>query len=313
MREKTRCIITGASACFGPSLLAMIGSLDANWPGHPPVHVFDLGLDDMTLSQLASHEIPVTKVPDFCPWWRLHYTWKIWAFAHAPADQFLWIDAGVVVLHPMDEVFFSIDKLGYFAVGNRFTMMENVSEACCQGCGVTPAFRENRIMVSANFHGLDLTGIGGEIAREALRVATADEAYIKATEPLHRHDAAIISTLEHKMCPPLFQVDPEVYNGWKSPKQVRGQKVWVHRRKLSTDDMKIFHERIGKAPNPHMPTVPAPVKPTGLKARYWQMLNKYKLWKARKNGYVFINDGMRDVTGVQKAKQFTEQPTKKAA
>ena len=62
-----------------------------------------------------------------------------------------------------------------------------------------------------------------------------------------------------------------------------------------------------------MPTVPVVVKPSGLKAKYWQMLNKYKLWKARKKGYVFINDGMRDVSGVDKAKQFANQPTKKAA
>jgi hypothetical protein len=313
MSLKTKCIITGASACFGPSVLAMIGSLDANWPGHPPVHVFDLGLDQTTLSKLASHNIPVIKVPDFCPWWREHYTWKIWAFNQAPADQFLWIDAGVVVLQPMDEVFFSIDKLGYFVVGNRFTLKENVSEACCAGCGVSADFRDNKIMVSANFYGLDLTSLGGQVASQALRVATADESYIKATQPLHRHDAAILSVIMHKTCAPVFHVDPEVYGGWKSPKQVRGQKVWIHRRKLSNQDMQTFHERIGQPAKAHMPTVPEPIKANGLKTRYWQLLNRYKLWKARKNGYVFINDGMRDVSGVEKAKQFVSQTTKKAA
>jgi hypothetical protein len=32
---KDQMIVTTASAAFGPSLLALFGSMDCNWPGHP--------------------------------------------------------------------------------------------------------------------------------------------------------------------------------------------------------------------------------------------------------------------------------------
>ena len=64
-----RMIITGASPAYESSLLALLGSLNCNWPGHPPVLVYDLGMTTATLDQLATANIPVRKVPAFCPHW----------------------------------------------------------------------------------------------------------------------------------------------------------------------------------------------------------------------------------------------------
>ena len=115
---KRRIIITAASAIYGSSLLAMIGSLDRNWPEHPPLIVYDIGLDTRTLDALKRHGIEVRLVPAFCPHWRLHFTWKIWCWHEAPADSVLWLDAGLTVLRPLDEVFTAIDAIGYFACPN---------------------------------------------------------------------------------------------------------------------------------------------------------------------------------------------------
>ena len=53
-KTENRMIITAASSTFGPSLLALLGSLNLNWPGHPPVRVYDIGLDEDTLGDLRS-------------------------------------------------------------------------------------------------------------------------------------------------------------------------------------------------------------------------------------------------------------------
>ena len=109
---KDQMIITAASSTFGPSLLSLLGSLNLNWPGHPQVRVYDIGLNDETLHVLDTHNIEVVKVPEFCPHWKKHFTWKIWCWNDAPASEILWLDAGLVVLKPLDEVFHAAQKPG---------------------------------------------------------------------------------------------------------------------------------------------------------------------------------------------------------
>ena len=114
LENKEKLIITGASQSYGPSVLALLGSLTLNWPEHPPVLVYDLGLNEEILAILLENHIAVRKVPPFVPHWRKHFTWKVWAWNDAPARDILWLDAGVVMLQPIDDVFDAIDRLGYF-------------------------------------------------------------------------------------------------------------------------------------------------------------------------------------------------------
>lgn len=116
MEIHDRMIITAASGAFGPSLLALLGSLNLNWPSHPRIRVYDIGLDDNTLRVLDANDVEVIKVPGFCAHWRKHFTWKIWCWNDAPASKILWMDAGLVVLKPLDSVFYAIDNMGYFVV-----------------------------------------------------------------------------------------------------------------------------------------------------------------------------------------------------
>jgi hypothetical protein len=58
-------IITAASEVYASSLLALLGSLNLNWPEHPPVLVYDIGLDEATLTILNAHNILVKKFPPF--------------------------------------------------------------------------------------------------------------------------------------------------------------------------------------------------------------------------------------------------------
>ena len=65
MKTHDGMIITAASSVFGPSLLALVGSLNLNWPDHPRIRVYDIGLDDDTLRILDASNVEVIKVPEF--------------------------------------------------------------------------------------------------------------------------------------------------------------------------------------------------------------------------------------------------------
>ena len=242
----TRMIITAASAVYGTRLLAWLGGLSANWPAHPRVLVYDLGLDDDTRSELLRHKIERREVPPFCPHWRLHFTWKPWCWNDAPADHVLWLDAGTVVLDGLDEIFEAIGKHGYFAIPNYRPLGEEASEAACRGCGVPHGFARDKPTIAGNVFGFDKANKLHGLVAEALAVAMVEE-NIKATAPEHRHDQAIVSLLLHKHFDPVFLFDGRIYGSMLSPREVPGQKIWAHRRRIRAEDVAELRRRIGRA------------------------------------------------------------------
>ena len=150
-------IITAASESYTKQLLALLGSLESNWPSHPPVVVYDLGLPVSVVDSLECRNIEVRKVPEFCPHWRKHFTWKIWCWNDIEAETFLWIDAGAIVLSSLDEVFPHIKNTGYLVAPNYRLLVEEASEEACNGCGVDPSFREGKTTLAGNFIGFDKT------------------------------------------------------------------------------------------------------------------------------------------------------------
>jgi len=255
-----RMIITAASAIFGASLLSLLGSLDLNWPGHPRVRVYDLGIDDKTLGILSRHGIDVVPVPPFCPHWRKHFTWKIWCWNDAPARDILWIDAGIVVLQPMDEVFEAIRRIGYFVVSTYHPLAENASDNACRGCGVPLSFRGGKMTLAGGLIGFRKDGGVKGVLEEALSIALVEE-NIASVEMMHRHDQMILSLLMYKHFGQVHISDGVVYCGWRSPDQSPGQKVWVHRRGILPEDQLHFASHISTAGPPHIPRDPVASRP----------------------------------------------------
>lgn len=295
-----RLIITGGSAPFGPSLIALIGSLNVNWPGHPPVRVYDIGLDTATLATLEDAGIETVRVPPFVPHWRKHFTWKLWCWNEAPARDIIWMDAGLVVMQPLPEVLLALDTIGYFVVPTYYPLVQNASLAACEGCGVPPSAREHRMTLAAGGAGLRKDATVGRIVEEALEVAIT-ERYIEATEPLHRHDQAVLSLLMYKHLGEPILADGLVYLGWESPEQVPGQKVWVHRRSLTPEDQAYFHAHVATSGEPRRPSVPPP--PTPIERTLVQRVG-LAVYKARQRvrpdpepprpGFTVPYDGIRD-------------------
>jgi hypothetical protein len=248
-------IVTGASSAYGPALLALLGSLKLNWHGHPEVLVYDLGLDEDTRSALRRHRVNTRVVPPFCPHWRRHFTWKIWAWNDAPAEKILWMDAGIVALRPLPEIFDTISRLGYFLVPNGMPLAREASEAACRGCGVSPDFRLGKGTLCGGFAGFR-KDIMGALLEEMLSVALTEE-HIAASEPGHRHDQALLSLLAYRDFQPLQTADPEVYLMDRSPRERPGQPVWCHRRAIRPRDGRHFADRISAGGAPFLPSVPS--------------------------------------------------------
>jgi hypothetical protein len=253
-------VITAASQAFGPSVLALLGSINLNWPGHPPVWVYDLGMDRETLDILEENRIPVLPVPAFCPHWRKHFTWKIWCLNEAPAKHVLWIDAGMVVMAPLNEIFTATSTLGYFLAPNYQLLDWEASEAACKGCGVEPGFRLGKPTLAGGLMGFHKSGKPLQVLQEALSVALVEE-HIRATTYRHRHDQAIISLLMYKHFGEVVPVDGQVYIGDKSPEQVPGQKVWVHRRGILPQDIDFYSRYISVNGPPRRPLNPSKNRP----------------------------------------------------
>lgn len=255
-RTPHRLIVTAASREYGPSVVALVGSVHLNWPDHPPVRVYDLGLDAATRAFLVRRGVRVDQVPPFCPHWRQHYTWKLWCLADAPARDVLWLDAGLTVLQPLDEIFDSLERQGYFFSTNHQLLDWEASEEACRGCGVAPDFRLGKLTLPATLLGLRKEGVTGRIVEEALAVAMVEK-NIAATEVTHRHDQAIISLLAYKHLGRVSLADGAIYLGQRSPTQVPGQRVWAHRRAILREDLLHFAQHLGRAgAPPHQPRPP---------------------------------------------------------
>ncbi|MDI6722560.1 MAG: hypothetical protein QMD97_03310 [Candidatus Aenigmarchaeota archaeon] len=212
---------------------------------------------------LDRNKIEVVQVPPFSPHWRKHFTWKIWCWNDAPAHDILWMDSGVVVLKPIDEVFNAINKIGYFTVPTYHLLTENASVNACRGCGVDPSFREGKMTLAGTFIGFHKKGEMLEVLKEALSVALVEE-NIASVERMHRHDQMIISLLLYKHMGQALMSDGVVYCGWLSPRQTVGQKVWVHRRELLPKDQAHFASHISDPGQPYVPAPPLGV--SGFKA-----------------------------------------------
>ncbi|MFA5879713.1 MAG: hypothetical protein WC860_06010 [Candidatus Margulisiibacteriota bacterium] len=112
-----KCIITSASNKFFPSLINLIGSIKVNYPNHPDIYVYDLGLFYTFKKELESIEkVHIIKMPHFCSFWRSCYTWKTYIFNNPLAKLNFYIDAGSQILRPLDEIFDIIEKDNYFTV-----------------------------------------------------------------------------------------------------------------------------------------------------------------------------------------------------
>lgn len=248
-------LITAASESYSKNVLGLIGSLNLNWPNHPQVVVYDLGMEDSTRERLIDNAIEVIKVPPFCPHWRKHFTWKIWCWNNVDADIFIYMDAGLVVLQPLDELIEMIEKIGY-AVFPNYRLLENeASIQACKGCEVDPDFRIGKGTIAGNLVGFNKKNeLIKSILDETFRLSLIED-NLKAFLPTHRHDQALLSLVMYKYLSNPILLDASFYLGHISPVKVPGQKVWACRQYINESDLEYLSNFVNGAadPKPYIP------------------------------------------------------------
>jgi hypothetical protein len=275
MSSEPRLIVTAASPGELGALVCWLGALEANWPCHPPVLVYSLGLAGRWARGLTAHAA-VRTVPAFCPHWQRHGTWKLWCLRDAPGAEILWIDVGLLVLRPLDEVF---DVLGrdrdHFLVAADEPLADGASRAACAGCGVPPDFPAGKPALSSAVLGLRKGGVIGDILEEALTVAMV-EAHVAPTEATHRREQSLLSLLFHKHMPALTLAPGAPYLASLSPAEVPHQRCWLHRGALLPEDARQLAGRLSRdgdgGGGPHLPASPPRGRAqamAALHAAYW--------------------------------------------
>jgi len=298
METSNRIIITAASSSYEESLMALLGSLNCNWPDHPPVLVYDIGMRQKALSELDRAGIMVRRVPAFCEHWRRHFTWKLWCMNEASCNTFFWIDAGICVLRPMDEVFRCAETLGYFVVPNDNPLSWGVNRYLRDRYGVCIANLEEIPSILGGFIALSRAQ-ARSVLDEAMDLALIEEA-MKCTKPYDRHDQDVLSLLLFRSFGPLLYADRELYGEWIAPAMHHCQKVWIHRRRMRPEDVLYFKQYLRMQGAPRIPGAPDYLyPPTGRlqRARIWlasiRGRNPYPpSLPAPTGGY--IHDGVRD-------------------
>ena len=253
--EFERLIITGASTSYERSLFALIGSLNCNWPGHPPILVYNLGLAPDAVDVLMKAGLMVRDVPAFVPHWRSDFTWRPWCFHDAPAREYLWLDAGLCVLRPLDDAFEAIHRLGYFSVAlYNHPVAPSVPDPLRRNAGIREDALSEMISISAGVHGIRKEGAGAELINEAYQLCLNHE-NMRATEPPHRHDQALLTLMLYKHFGPPLLADYHVYayHDPSGPGIESRQKIWVHRRKMLDEDVAFFSSYVAKVGPTHRP------------------------------------------------------------
>jgi hypothetical protein len=245
-------IITAASESYTAQLLSMLGSLRCNWPEHPPVLVYDLGLSEETTGFLAKAGFEVRKIPPFAPHWRQHYTWKLWCMHDAPAKRVLWLDAGCCVLRPIPEILDIVSAQGYFGLPNARPLEIEASEAACEGCGVSPDFRKGKVVVTAAVLGFLRGSKAEQVIEEAYSVGLT-ERFIRATRPEHRWEQAILSLQMYKHITPLILCDADTYFNEDWHARFTTQSIWAARRAMHFRDRRYFAASLTGPAHPHLP------------------------------------------------------------
>ena len=225
-------VLTAASDKYYDSLYSLIQGIRLNWSEDISIHVYDLGLNAAAVAKLEMlGGVEVLPIPEFCPHWRKHYSWKLWIIAHCTHERFLWMDSGIFVLRPLDSIIQAIEDSGLFLVPNYQDLAIEAPPCSVYACGLVYSEIKGRSSVSANIMGGRVSSPKFVVFKDAYRLALKEE-NVMATNDRHRHDQSLVSCVLYSKFPEYAFYDGLMYAGWKGPDQVNGQLCWGHRRGL---------------------------------------------------------------------------------
>ena len=251
-------VLTIATACdakYFNSVLNLIGSLQSNAGLDYQLYVYDLGISRWQRWALA--DLPNVKlafVPAFTKYWKQCWSWKAWIWENTPADNFLYLDAGVEVLRPLQPFVEIIDKYGYALISqsgkdhphllkdiaptdllekyklNEKFLSQPVIAAGIIGFNKSGAFYKK--IVNKVYGGIkegDNLGWSRSEMDRNTGIHFMDNPPLRDCR-LFRHDQTVLSILVYKYQERLALQQLEKFAGYKTPQDHPEQVIWHHRR-----------------------------------------------------------------------------------
>jgi len=164
-------ITTAASANFAVFLFNMLHSLHRNFPSHPKIYVFDIGLTKQENKELSRVPwLSVIRVPAFVPHWNLCFTWKPYVWSRPKERFILHLDAGLVVLRSLESWFLAIKKWGYLTFSQGCPVSDIAPSDFYQRFGLNNSGKD-KFGFAAGIFGFDKLSPAGEAMGEALSLA----------------------------------------------------------------------------------------------------------------------------------------------
>lgn|GEM_PF-1045380 len=243
-------IITASCRTFAPYLLNMLYSLHWNFPNHPKVYVFDLGMTSFQLKELENNSyIQVEPVPSYMltPFWKGCYSWKHYA-QYLPSERYkLYLDAGSVVLRPLYLWFLSIKKWGYFSISQGQELSDITPAEYYVKLGLNHNEMADKEVFAAGIFGFDNSSFAANAVKESrdlaqkgwtLGFSKAEQQRFQNYGPgiireckLFRHDQTIINLCLRKWSKEdIYVRRPLKYIGTGGKEDHAKQFLWSSRR-----------------------------------------------------------------------------------
>lgn len=168
-------LVTAADAKYAPFLLNALSSIHANFPSHPVVYVFDLGLSLTQRYELKSVPwVRIRTTEKFVPHWKTGWSWKPYILTQVQERYLLYFDAGNIVLYkPIELWFLAIKKHGFFGVANGQRLIDITPSNYWDMFDLDPSTHMNMPSFGAGLFGIDKYSGAGTAVRKCLELTIA--------------------------------------------------------------------------------------------------------------------------------------------
>ena len=230
-----RIIVTAANDPYEHTLLTLIASIHRlSYDLIDKIYVFDLGLSNSVKKNIQRKKVEIVSLPEDVDATPKQHVYKCYAmhWAKDKAKEILWLDAGVMLLKPIDEIFKIINEEGIFLVGDPNHKNKAWTHQKC--IDIMQASKEelNALQLSSGILGYKSQGKYQKLINEAYEYSKIDGC-VQGSHSNHRHDQSVYSILASRYKCKLQDID--IYGYWTNHEkdintaQKHGAVIFVHR------------------------------------------------------------------------------------
>ena len=208
-------VVTAATSNYYESLVTLIASVHRHsYDLVDEIVVYDLGLEYNQIEELKGYsKTKYVTFPTICGEYfegYLHpksYAYKLYCVAKPDTDltNILWLDAGVMALQSLEEIFKIIKREHIFLVGDQHLNRDYTSKKCQKILNATVS-ELNDTQLSAGILGYRRQGRYNRLIEEAFEFSKIPDC-VPREENNHRHDQSVYSILASRYNCKKYDID----------------------------------------------------------------------------------------------------------